>query len=236
MTFQVGHAASRQRWGNGLDRIVLLKNFGPGKSRDLRSDVRQNSTADVSTRLTGDGIHAIVLQTTYAQSELPAVRFNEYAKEAGLTPILAARSRSGTSGRAGRERYSRRAKALVQVGTPTPATSQLATRAVGMKLEIVADRNPYSSLPGRMLPLHVLYKGQRLKGATVMLTNLEFDAKPAATAVTNANGQVTFRVPPVGEWLVNVIWSEPIKSDAKAEFDTTFSSLTFGYNPRFGSR
>ncbi len=236
MTFQVGHAASRQRWGNGLDRIVVLKDFGPIKSRDLRPDVRQNGTADVSTRLTDDGIHAIVLQTTYAQSELPAVRFNDYAKDAGLTPILAARARSGMSGKAGRERYSRRAKALVQVGTPTPATSQLATRAVGMKLEIVTDRNPYSSLPGRRLPLHVLYKGQRLQGAMVMLTNLDFDAKPLATAVTNANGQVTFSVPPVGEWLINVIWSEPIKGDPKAEFDTTFSSLTFGYNPRSGSR
>ncbi len=46
----------------------------------------------------------------------------------------------------------------------------------------------------------------------------------------------TLRVPPVGEWLVNVIWSEPVTGDPKADFDTTFSSLTFGFNPHKPAR
>lgn len=231
VTLQIGHGQFRQRWGNGLERILLLKDFGPTGDRDLRGDFHIGGKADIVTRFTGDGVHALALQTAYAQSELPAIRFNDYLKAEGLATIIAARSRAGATAQSGRERYSRRAKALVQVGASTATNARLATKALGMKLEIVADRNPYALGPDRMLPVHVLYKGQRLAGATVMLTSLEFDAKPLSQAVTNAQGQATFRVPPVGEWLLNVLWSEPVRNDPKADFDTTFSSLTFGYDP-----
>lgn len=231
VTMQIGHGEFRQRWGNGLERILLLKDFGPNGSRDIRADFRMGGNADIITRFTTEGVHALVLQTAYAQSELPAIRFNDYLKAEGLAVILTARANTGTNGQSGRERYSRRAKALIQVGTATAANSRLATKALGMKLEIVADRNPYALGPDRMLPVHVIYKGQRLAGATVMLTSLEFDAKPIAQTVTDARGQAAFRVPPVGEWLLNVLWSEPIRNDPRADFDTTFSSLTFGYDP-----
>lgn len=231
VTLQIGHGQFRQRWGIGLERILLLKDFGPTGTRDLRGDFRTVGDADMVTRFTADGVHALVLQTAYAQSELPAIRFNDYIKAEGLSAIIAARARSRATGQSGRERYSRRAKALVQVGSSTAANARLATQALGMKLEIVADRNPYALGPDRMLPVHVLYKGQRLAGATVMLTSLEFDDKPISQAITDARGQAVFRVPPVGDWLLNVLWSEPVLNDPKADFDTTFSSLTFGYDP-----
>lgn len=233
VTLQVGHGADRQRWARGLDRVVALFAIGPGGRADLRASFRaQDPDADMLPVFSRPGLHVLAMQTTHAQSELPAIRFNDYAKLEGLTPALALRARNGSMGTPGREIYSRRAKALIQVGSPTGRPSALATRPVGLTLEIVPDRDPYALGPTRQLPVHVLYNGKRLAGATVKLTSLEFDAKPIATAVTDAAGQATFRVPEAGEWLLNVVWTKPITGDPRGDFDTTFSSLTFGYPAR----
>ena len=231
LTFQVGHAAARERWGR-IDKIVLLQDFWSGQRRDLRAGLRNDGgPADVVTRFAAPGVHVVAMQSNHATSSLPAIRFNDYAKLEGLTPILAARQRAGTSDQVGRERYSRRAKALIQVGAQTAANSAQATRALGLKLEIVPERNPYALGVSRLLPVRVMYNGRRLPGATVKLTNLEFDAKPMAIAVTDRDGRATFRIPASGDWLVNVLWSEAVRGDPNVEYDTTFSSLTFGYDP-----
>ena len=230
VTFQVGHGAARQRWEIG-NRVLLLNDVVNGARRDIRGDLRQDGPADLITRFTSPGLHIIALQSTYAQSDLTALRFNDYAKAEGLAAVLAERARAGTTAKPGRERYSRRGKALIQVGQLTPRNQALVTRPIGLKLEIVPERNPYELVTSRMLPVRVMYNGRRLPNATVKLTSLEFDARPVAMAVTDRAGRATFRIPPVGDWLINVIWSAPVTGDPKADFDTTFSSLTFGYDP-----
>lgn len=230
VTFQVGHGQFRQRW-EANDHILFLYDFFRGARRDLRSELHTDASADLVTSFKAPGLHAIGMQSTYVFSELPAIRFNDYAKAEGLALVLASRQDSKTTAKPGRERYSRRAKALVQVGVQKNTDQSLATRPIGFKLEIVPERNPYALDASRILPVHVLYKGRRLANATVKLTSLDFDARALATAVTDKAGRASFRVPPVGEWLLNVIWSEPLTGDPKADFDTTFSSLTFGYDP-----
>lgn len=229
LTFQLGHGPFKQRWG-AESKILYLYDIFNGR-RDLRGDVRSMPSSDLVTRFPAAGLHVIALQSSYALSDLPAIRFNDYAKAEGLGLVLASRQRTGTTNSNGRERYSRRAKALVQIGPQTAATQGLATRAIGLKLEIVPERNPYALGPSRSLPVHVLYQGRRLPNATIMLTSLEFDARPLSTLVTDRAGRATFQVPAVGEWLLNVVWSEPVRGDPNADFDTTFSSLTFGYDP-----
>ena len=229
-TFLVGHGKFRDRWNNN-NRILALNHVTRGVKRDLRPQLRNGGSFDFAPSFSAQGLHVVAMQSNHATSELPAIRFNDYAKVEGLTPILTARQRSGKTTAPGRERYSRRAKALIQVGQATPANQALATRPIGLKLEIVADRNPYALGAARILPVHVLYDGRRLPGATVKLTNLGADERPFAVAVTDRAGQARFRVPASGAWLLNVIWTEPVANDPKVDFDTTFSSLTFGYGP-----
>jgi uncharacterized GH25 family protein len=233
VTFQIGHGEARERYGNNA-RIVLLGDFFNGQRKDRRAQLRASGPAEFITRFAEAGLHILGLQTSYAYSELPANRFNDYAREEGLAAVLAARKRAGALGTPGRERYSRRAKALIQVGSAKPLNQTMATTPIGLKLEIVPDRNPYALDSSRSLPLHVLYKGKRLPSATVKLTSLEADDRPAATAVTDEHGRATFRVPAKGNWLLNVVWAEPVQGASNVDFDTTFSSLTFGYGPKLG--
>jgi uncharacterized GH25 family protein len=107
------------------------------------------------------------------------------------------------------------------------------TRPVGMTLEIVPNRDPYSLGGDTTLPVTVIYDGHPLAGAFVKLNNLDFDARPVETHKTDARGQATFTIPFRGLWQMNVVWTKPIRGNPKADYDTVFSSLTFGY-PRPG--
>lgn len=232
----VGHGADRAPWGVKSDRVLMLRTIGPNGRSDHLAAVRARPVAEVPAMSFGaPGTHIVALQSSHSVSELPAVRFNDYLKEEGLTPALALRSRRRANNTAGREIYSRRAKALVQVGSSGTAQPHV-TQPVGMTLEIVPERDPYAPSRTNALPVRVLYEGRPLRGALVKLTNLAADEKPVATALTDVGGRATFTVPRTGSWLLNVVWTKPITGDPRGEFDTTFSSLTFGYPARARGR
>lgn len=229
---EVGHGSFRQQWGADGGHLLTLNDLARGGAVDVRPLFKPGGEVPHLTRtFRREGLHIVSLVSTNAASDLPSIRFNDYIKVEGLAPAIDARTRAGKMNANGRELYSRRAKALVQVGRPSPTDDALATRRIGLTLEIVPLRNPYSLGADHVLPVQILYEGRPLPGALVKLTSLEFDAKPLRMVRSDSSGRASFQVPPVGSWLVNVIWTKPISSP-DADFLTTFSSLTFGYSAR----
>lgn len=225
----VGHGKARDRWTVDDSRLLVLRSVGPRAAVDQRATLRPGAlSGDLPIRLVGDGTHVLFMESGHAVSDLPALRFNDYAKEEGLTPARRQRELARKTGEPGREIYSRRAKTLIQVGRLAGPQPQV-TRPVGQTLEIVPERSPYELRPGQALPLKVLYHGRPLTGATVKLTNLDADDKPVATRLTDHAGRVAFPVPRQGRWQLNVIWTRPITGDPRGDFDTTFASLSFGF-------
>jgi uncharacterized GH25 family protein len=123
----------------------------------------------------------------------------------------------------GAESYSRHSKALVQVGS---LQSVQATRPSGMQLEIVPDVNPYSAEIS--LPVHILFEGKPAAGALVELTDLAHDAAPLEAHISDEQGHSGFAMPGAGKWLLNVIWKRRLAAGQDTEFETYFSSLSFG--------
>jgi uncharacterized GH25 family protein len=229
MTIQVGHAQFRTRWSGNLERVVQFGEVAAKDRQDLRPMLQPTPERDAALTFAKPGVEVLVFQSNHANSILPSIRFNDYLKAEGLTPAIDLRTRTGAMDSPGREIYSRCAKALVLVGSADPKSQPQVTQAVGLPLEIVPLRNPYALGIGEQLPVQVLYQGHPLAGATVMLTNLEFDGQPLETKLSDRDGRAAFVVPRVGTWLVNVLWTQPIQNNPDADFDTTFSSLTFGY-------
>lgn len=226
MTIEVGHGTARQRWAAPLDRVKAFTAVGPEGTRDLRTKlIAPGDKADASVTFARSGTYVVVLETTPALSELPALRFNDYLAAEGITPAIAARVMAKTTDTPGREQYSRRAKTLVKIGESPVAQPQV-TRPIGLTLEIVPERDPYASADP-VLPVTVYYRGKRLAGALVKLNNLDFDARPVATARTDTSGRASFTIPFKGLWQFNVVWTASVKNP-RADFDTVFSSLTFG--------
>jgi uncharacterized GH25 family protein len=230
VAFQVGHGADRQRWAVAIDRVAVLRSIGPRGVVNQKGVLKPGGLAqDVQFSLLGAGTHILVLQSLHAQSDLPAARFNDYLKQEGLTSAVVARAKAGSAMTPGREIYSRRAKALIQVGSPTEAAQVHVTQPVGLSLEIVPEVNPYGLRAAAALPIRVIFEGRPLSGALVKLTNLEFDSRPAESHLTDGKGRAVFQAPRNGVWLLNVVWTKPISGNRRAEFETTFSSLTFGF-------
>ncbi len=229
LTIEVGHGPFRQRWSAAIDRVATFSTVGSAGTKDIHAAlVPPGGLADANISFSQPGTYLVVLETNRAASDLPAIRFNDYLKAEGIAPAIAARAAAKATDTPGRELYSRRAKAIVRIGTAGAAQPQV-TRPVGMTLEIVPGRDPTAPDFDMMLPVTILYEGRPLAGAFVKLSNLDFDARPVATAISDVHGGAVFRVPFKGLWQMNVVWTKPIK-DPKADFDTVFSSLTFGWN------
>lgn len=229
MSLQVGHGKDRQKSLMKQDRVVRFESISAAGRLDRRKELRLGDVAaDSVLTFKTSGVNVLAFETNGTYSELPAIRFNDYLKAEGLTPAIAHRASTNASGQPGKETYSRRAKALVQVGNYTPADDALVTRSLGLTLEIVPETNPYAPGYKEKLPVRIYYMGKPLAGATVMLNNLDFDSRPIKRIMSDADGRALFDLPRNGTWQLNVIWTRPI-SQGKADYDTVFSSLTLGF-------
>ncbi|OYX31105.1 MAG: hypothetical protein B7Z01_13065 [Brevundimonas subvibrioides] len=228
LSLLVGHGANRQLWDADIRRMTRFYSVGPAGTAELSGSIRQGGAGQVA--LLARGVHVLALETSHAQSDLPAIRFEDYLRVEGLTPAIEARRLSSRTDQPGREIYSRRAKALVRVGGGPAVDEPHVTAPLGLTLEIVPERNPYAVPTGEALPFRIYYQGRPLEGALVKLTNLGADEEPAATSRSNASGRVAFTMPRRGAWQLNVVWTRPITGNPTADFDTTFSSLTFGFD------
>jgi uncharacterized GH25 family protein len=232
MTLQVGHGEARQRSPIPARRIERFQLISPeGAVLDLRKQLRLGQAAeDAEFRVDKPGTYLLLLQTDdRAEAHLPSLRFNDYLKGEGLTPALEQRARLHRMDADGSERYSRCAKSIVQVGPPSATARSNITKPIGLPLEIVPETNPYEVPRSTTLPLRVIYLGRPLPGALVKLTNLEHDAAPFAVRLTDAAGRASFSMPSSGSWLLNVIWTRPLPRSDATDFETVFSSLSFGF-------
>jgi uncharacterized GH25 family protein len=233
LTLQVGHGPFRQRSPIAARRITRIQAIDPeGAIIDLREQLRLGGTADDGAfRLRNPGAYVLVLQTDdRAQTHLPSIRFNDYLSAEGLTPALEQRARLRRTDVDGSERYSRCAKSLVQVGAAGAGSQNQVTKPVGLPLEIVPDSSPYGVPRSAVLPVRVMYAGRPLAGALVKLTDLNNDASPFEVHLTDHDGRARFTMPISGAWLLNVIWTKPLPRSEETDFETVFSSLSFGFD------
>jgi uncharacterized GH25 family protein len=237
MTLQVGHGPFRQRSPIPLRRITRFQAIAPnGAAVDLHQRLRLGQGGeDGDFRLSDPGTHLLVLQTDDdAQTHLPAIRFNDYLKVEGLTPALEQRAQLHRMDADGSERYSRCAKSIVQVGPAGAGMQGKVDKPVGLPLEIVPEANPYGAMRSATLSVRVIYAGHVLAGALVKLTNLANDASPFEVRLTDHDGRASFTMPNTGAWILNVIWTKALPRAEETDFETIFSSLSFGFPPDHG--
>ncbi len=175
------------------------------------------------------GLYTIVYDSSRFPVELDAAKFETYLKEEGLEAISAARARQGKSAAAAKEVFSRCAKALVAVG-PGAGTGPGFDRVFGQRLELVAEKNPYTMAGGGELPVRLLYEGKPLAGALVMA--LQRGRPDKITGRSDARGRVTLKLDRPGFWLIKAVRMIPASPDAGADWESFWASLTFALPAR----
>ena len=225
----VGDPSSQQRSQIRAKRIVRFESIAPNGARTDRLDELRlhEPEHDGELRWHAPGTHTLVLETDdRAESHLPAERFNAYLAEEGLTPALEKRRLAGRTLADGSERYSRCAKTLIRIGTGSADSA--AIEPAGLSLEVVPEANPYAQPRPDRLPLRVIYEGKPLAGALVKLIDLRHNLSVVDRVRSDADGRMSFDMPPEGEWMVSVTWTRALPDADEVDFETVFSTLSFG--------
>lgn len=233
LRFLVGDGADIEPWRLVWEKVVGLRSLGPSGQIDQQAGIVTKAAGrdgGATLRLAGAGTHVIAFESHHADNVLAAEPFNAYLETDGLTLAIDQRRRAGRTRQPGREIYSRRAKALVQLGT---APTEHPLRAIGHTLEIVPERNPYALPGGGPLPLRIEYRGAPLAGAKVLLGDLDRPTAPLV-ARSGAGGRLVFPLTARGRWRASVVWTQPLTGHPRADFETVFASLTFGSWPANG--
>lgn len=226
--FRVGTAAEPERWQLRPERVVAFRTFAPDRTVEDRAALLIASEPqqwyDAILPFPGAGTHVLAFETTPVVSDLEAEAFDDYVAHEGLSTVAAHRAALKTPGTNGRELYARRAKALVQIGTTCSAQAQ---QPIGLSLEIVPLANPHCP-QGDALPVEVRFRGKPLAGALVRMESLS-SPDGEIEQRTDGTGRAAFPMPKSGNWKISLVWSVPIEDNAQADYDTLFSSLTFGF-------
>lgn len=220
-----GHGEDTASWPIAPHRIVGLRSLGPD-GLVSHATGRASLSGDTTLSFKSPGQHMVFIETTNSVSRLEAEKFNDYAEEEGILPIISHREMRGQTEDEGSEIYSRRGKALVEVGC-TGAGDDIWSTPLGLTLEVIPGTNPFDWDDGEPFPVSVYYHGDPVPGATLHVTQL--DAPDTAFSVkTNADGAAELSGLTEGRWLAHTVWSEPVDGLLEeAEFQTVFSSFTF---------
>lgn len=233
---EIGHAGDVERFARNPARIERFVIAGPGAKGPER-DIPGVAGADPAgvTVALGEGAYVIGYRSTHARSELPAEKFESYLREEGLEEIAALRAASDENGRAGREVYSRCAKALVRAGSgdTTGVNDGGAERVLGFTLELVPVGDPTLAKPGETVRVRLLHRDEPYVGALVTIEDEHAHDDGSnhmhehVRARTDSNGEVEFVVDRAGVWLVTSVVMEAAPEGLDAEWESWWASLTF---------
>jgi uncharacterized GH25 family protein len=182
--------------------------------------------------LDAPGLWTLVYVSNPSSITLEAERFENYLREEGLAAVSAERTARGETQSPGRERYSRSAKALVQVGTEgSAALPPLA----GLPLELQPLSPPAglrSLADGKLeLPLEVRFEGRPLAGMQVNLDRFDGQGE-TLVARSDEQGRVRFELPSSGVWLATGVHMQRLTDDPDHEWRSYWASLTAEFEAR----
>lgn len=227
-----GFRGEPKPWSPGRCVRFVLRT---SRSIDLSRIAAPGQTAWARFAPSDEGGAMLAYESNFTPIELGAAEFDAYLEEEGLAGPLAARRRAGTH-TAGRERYRRCAKTWLAGHDATRATAPL-----GLPLEIVP-----LELPGAApaLRVRVLWNGRPLPGTRVKswrsplaAQGLTLDAavrdsvRMSWEAATDARGELSVPCAASGEWILSTVTMQACPDKAVADWESTWSSLTFVRGP-----
>lgn len=207
-----------------VESVLVHTTGGAEPPPALRVD-RSSLVAELSVAGAGTAIVSVALKPN--QIRLSADDFNDYLAQDGLPQILRLRAERDETGQPARERYTKWAKSIVGVGD---AADDLWSQPVGLRLEIVPQKNPLALKAEEELPVQVIFDGVPLGG--VIVIGARAGGAPALLrGWTDAKGRATFRVPEAGRWYLHVVHMVRLDNDPEAQWESFWSTLTFEVGP-----
>ncbi len=221
--FMVGENFMGEPWNLKRHTIEILDLYEAGTKRSIVDSV-QKEQGFLQVKMKTPGTKMLVLQSNNAFVELTGDKFNAYLKEGGLDEVFTQREKTQALQKAARELYSRHTKLLVQVGDKL---DDVYKREIGLPIEIIPEKNPYSLKQGDTQKFLILFEGKPLFGAKVKLWNRFNNRTTIQNIYTEQNGMIEMRVSNPGPWMVSIVKMVASK-DPKADWQSYWGTLVFG--------
>ncbi len=194
--------------------------FGPGSERPV---IGQDGGDPAGfTKVETAGLHTVVYFSHFSTVELEGAKFESYLKDEGLAAISLWRAKHGKSADPARDRFLRCAKAFIRVGDGGNAGFD---RVFGMPLELVAERDPFTSKGP--LPVKLLWRGKGLADALIVAFN-QANPTQKIRLRTDRAGRVHLPLTGDGVWLIKCVHMQAAGiGEPSADWESYWASLSF---------
>ena len=169
------------------------------------------------------GTVALVLALEPRLIRLKPEEFNQYLEDESLLHLLRLREALGESGQPTVERYTKWAKALLNVGDQRDNRS---SKPMELRLEIVPRTPPHALRPGASLPVVILFDGQPLPDVTVVGGRAGTPAH-RVRVVTDSNGEASVVLEGPGRWYLRALHMIRLQGDPEADWESFWTTITF---------
>lgn len=225
--FLVGENFSGENWTGDKSKIKSLRlYFEDVTDKNCIDNVGGNKGDSLQIAMLDEGTVMLTLNTTNSFIDLEAAKFNGYLREDGLAEALKYREKNGDTTKNGRENYQRSVKTIFQVGS---RFTNVCKKRTDLPLDIVPAEHPYNVSKDGDFKVKLFFMGERLKNTKVKVWHKLDSNISQQEYVTDDEGEIKFFLSPAGEWMVSCVRMIRLEDDPKAEWQSYWGSLTWGY-------
>ncbi len=225
--FLVGENFTGENWTGDKDKIKSLRlYFEDAIDTNVDDNLGKTKGDSLQIALLDEGTVMVTLNTTNSFIDLDAAKFNDYLKEDGLTEALKYRETNGDTAKNGRENYQRSVKTIFQVGDKF---TNVCKQKTSLPLDIVPTEHPYTVSKDGNFKVKIFFLGEKLKDAKVMVWHKLDNKISKEEYTTDDEGEVKFFFSSEGEWMVSCVKMVRLEDDPKADWQSYWGSLTWGY-------
>ena len=168
------------------------------------------------------GLHIIANQTVaFRLTYDDWSKFQDYLAYEGLGRFADLHHKRGLPESGFAERYTRYAKALVQVG---PVIASDTDAQSGMRFELVAEDNPYSPKL-QLLRVSLIWQGAPVANHQISIFRND-GVVTRTTEMTDATGRASIPLSGDGEYLLNAVYLEPVDAPPVV-WESHWASMSF---------
>ncbi len=224
--FKVGEGFAGDNWSGNQEKVNELKLY----YNDIIDDVKLGLGKDA-----GDSLQVSIFEETTAMVtfnninsfiELEAPKFNEYLLEDGLNSAIDYRKQNNETDSMGREFYQRSVKTIVQVGSNK---TDIYKKQTALPIDIIPLSHPYALINNQLLTVKILYRGEPLANTKIRTWHKLLGTVTDNSFLSDANGEISFPVITNGEWMVSCVHMIRLTDNPKAQWQSYWGSVTWGY-------
>ncbi|QNA45312.1 DUF4198 domain-containing protein [Lacibacter sediminis] len=224
--FRVGESFTSDNWKGSREKINELKLYYADIVDDLSDAISDEEGDSLQFSIHEEGTAVVTFNNTNSFIELEAEKFNAYLSEDGLQSAIDYRKQHNETDSPGCELYQRSVKTIVQVGALKTAVFKKQTT---LPVDIIPLSHPYQLKNGDSLTVKIFFKNEPLVNSKIRVWHKLMGRVVDTSFMSNEKGEISFTVSTTGEWMVSCVQMIRLTDDPKAQWQSYWGSLTWGY-------